>query len=51
MGKEDCVEDPDQEGYRSLGKMLQGSVWYTVWARSLANLETPDGFVSLIRVG
>ena len=29
MGEEDCVEDPDQEGYRSLGKMLQGSVLYT----------------------
>jgi hypothetical protein len=37
---EDCVEDLDQEGYRWLGKMLQGSVWYMVWARSLADLET-----------
>jgi len=51
MGEENCVEDPDQEGYRSLGKMLQGSVWYTVWARSLADLETPDGFENLVRVG
>jgi len=47
----DCVEDPDEGGYRPLGKMLQGSVRYTVWARSLADLETPDGFVNLVRVG
>jgi len=51
IGEEDCVEVPDQEGYRSLGKMLQGSVRYTVWARSLADLETPDGFVNLVSVG
>jgi len=51
MGEENCVEDLDQEGYRSLGQMLQGSVWYTVWTRSLADLETPDGFVNLVRVG
>jgi hypothetical protein len=51
MGEEDCIEDVDQEGYRSLGKMLQGSVRYIVWASSLADLETPDGFVNLIRVG
>jgi hypothetical protein len=48
MGEEDYFEDPDQEGYRSLGKMLQGSVRYTVWARSLTDLETPDGFVKLV---
>jgi hypothetical protein len=51
MGEEDSVEVLDQEEYRSLGKMLQGSVRYTVWARSLADLETPDGFVILFRVG
>ena len=51
MDEEDCVEDPDQEGYRSLVKMLQGSVRYTVWARSLAYFEIPDGFVNLVRVG
>jgi hypothetical protein len=49
MGEKDCIEDPDQEVYRSLGKMLQGSVRYTVWARSLAALETSDGFVNLVR--
>ena len=51
MGEKNCVEDPDQEGYRSLGKMNQSSVWYTLWARILADLETPDGFVNLVRVG
>jgi hypothetical protein len=51
MGEEDSVEDLDQEEYRSLGKMLLGSVRYTVWARSLADLETLDGFVNLVRVG
>jgi len=50
MREENCVEDPDHEGYRSLGKMLQGSIRYTVWARSLTVLETPDGFVNLVRV-
>src|SRR5215475_1910541 len=51
MGEQDSIEDLDQEGHRSLGKMLQGSVRYAVWARSLADLETPDGFVNLVSVG
>jgi hypothetical protein len=51
MDEEDGVEDLDQEQYRSLGKMLQGSVWYVVRARSLADLEIPDGIVNLVRVG
>jgi hypothetical protein len=51
MGEEDGVEDLDREEYRSLGKMLQSSVRYTVRARSLADLETPDGFVNLVMVG
>jgi hypothetical protein len=51
MGEENCIEDPDQERYRSLGKMFQGSVRYTVWARSLADLETPVGYVNLVRFG
>ena len=34
MGEDDCFQDLDQEGYRPLGNMLQGSVRYTVWARS-----------------
>ena len=36
MGEENCVEDPDQEGYRSLGKMLQGSIRDTVGASALS---------------
>jgi hypothetical protein len=48
--EEDSVVNLDQEEYRSLRMMLQCSVWYTVWARSLADLETPNGFVNLVRV-
>jgi hypothetical protein len=42
------IENLGQEGYRSLGKMLQGPVQYTVWARSLSDLETSDDFLNLI---
>ena len=51
MGEENRIENLDQEGYRSLGKMLQGPVRDTVWARSLADPKTPDGFLNLVRVG
>jgi ppGpp synthetase/RelA/SpoT-type nucleotidyltranferase len=51
MGEEDCVENQDQEGYRSLWEMLQGPVRDTARARSLADIETPDGFLNLVRVG
>jgi len=47
MGEEDRVEDLDQEGYRSLWEMLQGPVRDIVHSRSLADLETPDGFLNL----
>jgi hypothetical protein len=40
-----------QEGYRSLGKILQGPFRDTVWCRSLADLETHDVFLKLVRVG
>jgi hypothetical protein len=50
MDEENCVEDLDQVGYRSLVKIIQGCLRYIVWARSLADLETPDGFVNLVRV-
>lgn len=33
------------------GKMLQVSIRDTIWARRLAGLKTPDGFVNLVRVG
>ena len=51
MGEEDRIEDQDQEGYRSLWEILQGPVWDTVWARSLTDIETPDGILNLFRVG
>jgi hypothetical protein len=51
MGAEDRVENLDKNGYRSLGKMLQCPVRETVRARSLADLQTPDGFLNLVRVG
>jgi len=50
MGAENRVEDKGEEGYRSLGKMLQRPVRYTVRARSLPDIDTPDGFVAVVRV-
>jgi hypothetical protein len=49
--EENRVKDLDEEGYRSLGKMLQDPVRYTVWARSLADFETPDDVMNIVRVG
>jgi hypothetical protein len=51
MGEKNRIENLGQEGYRSLGKILQGPVRDTVWARSLAKLETPDSFLNFVRVG
>jgi len=48
---EDRVENQDQEGYRSLWELFQGPVRDTVRACSLPDLETPDGFLNLLRVG
>ena len=45
------VEDRGDEGNRSLGKMLQCCIRYTVRSVSVVNFETPDSFVSLVRVG
>jgi hypothetical protein len=50
MGVENHVKNPDEEEYRSLGKILSGPVWNSIWAPSSSNLETPDSFVNLIRV-
>jgi hypothetical protein len=44
-------KDLGEEGYRSLGKMLQGPLRYTVRDRSLAAFENPDNFLNLVRVG
>jgi len=51
MGAENRIEGVGEGGNRSLGKMLQCPVRDTVRARSLADLETPDGFVNLVRGG
>ena len=48
MGAENRVENVGEEGNRSLGKMLQCPVRDTFRVRSLAELETPDGFVNLV---
>jgi hypothetical protein len=48
--EENSVKDPGEEGYPSLGKMLQGPVRYTIRARSLADFETPDDVLILVRV-
>jgi len=51
IGAENRVEDTGEEGNRSLGKVLQSPVRYTVRARSFADLDTPDGLVNLVRGG
>jgi hypothetical protein len=48
MGAENRVEDTGEKGNRSSGKMLQCPVRYTIWARSLADLEIPGGFMNLV---
>ena len=49
MAAENRIEDMGEEGNRSLGKMLLGPVRDTVRARSLTDLDTPDGVVNLVR--
>jgi hypothetical protein len=51
MGEVNRIEDLGQEGNCSLGKILQGPVRDTIRARSIAEFETPDGFVNLVSVG
>ena len=50
MDQEDRIEDRDQEGYCSQWEMLRGPVRDTVRARVLADLETPDDFLNVLRV-
>jgi hypothetical protein len=47
---ENRIANLGQEGFRALEKMLQAPVRDTVWAQIIAGLETPDGFVNLLRV-
>jgi hypothetical protein len=51
VGEENSVENLGEKGYRSLGRMLQSPVGYTVRARSLADFETTDDVLNLVRVG
>jgi hypothetical protein len=51
MGEQDSVQNQDGEGYRSLWEMLQSAVRVTVREQNLADLETPEGFLNLLRVG
>jgi len=51
MGAKNRIDNHGKEEHRSLWKMLQGPFRDTVRARSLVDLETPDGFVNLFRVG
>ena len=51
MGEEDSLKIQEQKGYRSLWEMLQSLVRDTVRARSLADLQNPDIFLNLLRVG
>jgi hypothetical protein len=50
MVEDDRVENLDLEGYCSLWKMLQGRVRDGVRTRSVADRETPDGSLNLVRV-
>jgi len=47
MGAENRTENLGKEGNRSLGMILQGPDQ----ARCIADLQTDDGFVNLVRVG
>ena len=51
MGEDDSVKNQDQVGYRLLWEMLQSPVRDTVRARSLAERQTPDSFLNLLRFG
>ena len=51
LGEEHFIKDLEQEGYRSLGKMLQAPVRDTIRARRLVDIETADSFLDRVRVG
>jgi len=51
MSAEKRVENLGHEENRSLGKMPQGSVRDAVRARNIAECETSDGFMNLVRFG
>jgi hypothetical protein len=49
--EEKSVRFVDDEGYRSLGKILQGPLRSAVRVRSLADFETSGNVLNLVRVG
>ena len=51
MGAENRVEDMGEEGNRPLGKLLQCPDRDNFAASSLAELETPDGFMNFVSGG
>jgi hypothetical protein len=51
MGAENRVKEMGEEGKHSFGKMLQCPIRYIFLARSVADLETRDGFVNLVKGG
>jgi hypothetical protein len=51
MGDQGGFENQEQEGHRSLFVMFRGPVRVTDRSPSLAELETPDIFLNLLRVG
>jgi len=51
MGEEHSIEDLNEQGYRSLGKMFQGSVRDTVGAWRHVDFEIPDVFLDFVRFG
>lgn len=50
LGVENRIENLGQERFSPLEKMQKNLVRDTVWARILADLETPNGFVNTVRV-
>ena len=51
MGAENRIEDLGQSGNRSLGKMHQCRFRDIFRSLSLADLETPDFYLNIVRVG
>jgi len=51
MSEENRIEDQEHDRYRSLWLTIQDSIWDTFGDQSLAELETPDDCLNLLRVG
>jgi hypothetical protein len=48
IDEEERVENLDEGGYHSLGKIFQSPVRDTIWAQGLADLKTPDVFLIIV---